>query len=101
MFGELVGNVVRHAPGPIEIELTFKDEQAVLAVRDRGIGFVSASDELPLDPYTESGRGLFLVHAFAGTSPVIRARSGGGSEVSVQIVLGEEIGATTETALTV
>ena len=101
VFGELVGNVVRHAPGPIQIELTFETEQVVLAVRDRGSGFVSAGDELPLDPYTEGGRGLFIVRAFAGMSPVIRPRLGGGSEVSVQIVGVENMGATREMALNV
>ncbi len=60
VFGELIGNVVRHAPGPITIELDWEKDDPVLHVIDRGRAFdVTAS--LPDDVMSESGRGLFLV----------------------------------------
>jgi anti-sigma regulatory factor (Ser/Thr protein kinase) len=60
IFGELVGNVVRHAPGRIEIDLVWSGEAPVLHVLDRGASFDLAA-VLPTDVMQESGRGLFLV----------------------------------------
>lgn len=64
IFGELVGNVVRHAPGPIDLELEWDGEGAVLHVFDRGPGFEWRLPSLP-DPLCEDGRGLFIVSALA------------------------------------
>ena len=64
IFGELVGNVVRHAPGPVEIHLSWEAEQAVLHVRDFGPGFEWIGAHLP-DPLAETGRGLFIVTQLA------------------------------------
>lgn len=85
VFGELVGNVVRHAPGPIEIELVWRDDGPILAVRDRGKPFAVGTIALPEDLESESGRGLYLISAFA-TPPVVSPRVGGGNEVIVQLV---------------
>lgn len=85
VFGELVGNVVRHAPGPIEIELVWRDDGPVLAVRDRGKPFTIGTIALPEDPEAESGRGLYLISAFA-SPPVAYPRVGGGNEVVVLLV---------------
>lgn len=60
VFGELIGNVVRHAPGPIEVQVEWSGRQPVLHVIDRGRGFVR-DPALPPDPLSESGRGLFIV----------------------------------------
>lgn len=60
VFGELIGNVVRHAPGPITIELDWEKDDPVLHVIDRGQAF-DARAALPEDVMSESGRGLFLV----------------------------------------
>ncbi|HTD34725.1 MAG TPA: SpoIIE family protein phosphatase [Candidatus Elarobacter sp.] len=60
IFGELVGNVVRYAPGPIEIDLEWNEEAAVLHVLDRGGGFDLRST-LPDDVMSERGRGLFII----------------------------------------
>lgn len=62
VFGELIGNVVRHAPGEVEIEVGWDDGFARLCVRDRGFGYAS-DRELPIDPLSENGRGLFLINA--------------------------------------
>jgi PAS domain S-box-containing protein len=60
VFGELIGNAVRHAPGSIDVELTIDDPaQPVLHVIDDGPGYASET-HLPPDD-AESGRGLFLV----------------------------------------
>ncbi len=60
VFGELIGNVVRHAPGPITIELDWEKDDPVLHVIDRGRAF-DVHAALPEDMLSESGRGLFLV----------------------------------------
>jgi anti-sigma regulatory factor (Ser/Thr protein kinase) len=80
VFGELVGNVVRHAPGPIEVELFWSEEIPALVVRDRGAGF-EPNLELP-DVLSETGRGLFLIGQHGG-SLFVMPRHGGGSDVMV------------------
>jgi PAS domain S-box-containing protein len=60
VFGELIGNVVRHAPGAIDIDLDWSREQPVLHVIDRGRAF-EPGRVLPADPLSESGRGLYIV----------------------------------------
>ncbi len=62
IFGELIGNVVRYAPGPIDIDLEWSGAGAVLHVLDRGAGFDLRST-LPDDVLSERGRGLFIVSA--------------------------------------
>jgi PAS domain S-box-containing protein len=82
VFGELVGNVVRHAPGPIEVALEFRDELAVLSVRDTGPPFQPVP-VLPDDLLSTSGRGLFLVATYATPPAVIPY--GDGKEVVVSL----------------
>lgn len=65
VFGELVGNVVRHAPGPIRIVLDWSGAQAILCVEDSGPLF-RFDPTLPADPFAESGRGLYMVNTLAG-----------------------------------
>jgi PAS domain S-box-containing protein len=89
IFGELVGNVVRHAPGPIEVELFWSDSVPALVVRDRGRGFVPQY-ELP-DVLNESGRGLFLIEQHGGQL-VVMPRHGGGSDVMVLLPILIETG---------
>ena len=76
---------MRHAPGPIEISLTFVADDAVLSVRDRGPGFEPHANRLPDETLAEHGRGLFLVEAYAGSAPSIFHRRAGGSKVIVTI----------------
>jgi len=84
IFGELVSNVVRHAPGPIEIELIERAERLLLAVRDRGPNFHPVEVALPADPLAEGGRGLYLMCEL-GSPPVVMPRAGGGNEVIVAL----------------
>jgi anti-sigma regulatory factor (Ser/Thr protein kinase) len=59
VFGELIGNVVRHAPGIVDIEIEWRGTSPVLHVLDRGPGY-NREAVLPAT-YSENGRGLFLV----------------------------------------
>src|ERR1035437_5774661 len=76
VFGELLGNVVRYALGPVEVILDVSGEAAVLHVADDGRGF-EFRPRLPADLLSERGRGLFLVTAFAEELTVERRRGGG------------------------
>jgi anti-sigma regulatory factor (Ser/Thr protein kinase) len=79
IFGELIGNVVRHAPGPIAVDLRWEGGTAVLRVRDSGPGFEwSGSAALP-ETMAESGRGLFIAHAVA-LALRVRRLPGNGTE---------------------
>src|SRR5665213_3012657 len=60
VFGELVGNTLRHAPGAVDVELNWDDPAApVLFVRDAGPGYAAVARQPSHD--AESGRGLFLI----------------------------------------
>jgi GAF domain-containing protein/anti-sigma regulatory factor (Ser/Thr protein kinase) len=63
VFGELIGNVVRHAPGPIDIALEWSGSRSVLHVIDRGNGFAYEPRQR-VDVMREDGRGLWLVARF-------------------------------------
>lgn len=77
VFGELLGNVVRYAPGPIEIVFDWNHGAApVLHVLDRGPGF-AFTPKLPLDVLSERGRGLFIVWSLAEDFNVTPRHDGG------------------------
>ncbi len=63
IFGELLGNVARHAPGAIDVKLRWNGIVAILEVADHGPGYSVDDVHLPGD-LAESARGLFLVSAF-------------------------------------
>jgi anti-sigma regulatory factor (Ser/Thr protein kinase) len=77
IYAELLGNVVRYAPGPVEIRIDRNRGNPVLHVIDEGPGY-SFVPRLPRDPYAESGRGLYLVTSLAEDFHVSR-RHGSGS----------------------
>ncbi|GAC1407879.1 MAG: hypothetical protein NVSMB64_15290 [Candidatus Velthaea sp.] len=60
VFSELIGNVVRYAPGTADIALDWSGPAPVLSVLDAGPGF-RHTPKLPLDLLSESGRGLFII----------------------------------------
>ncbi|MGD1065499.1 MAG: ATP-binding SpoIIE family protein phosphatase [Vulcanimicrobiaceae bacterium] len=64
IFSELVGNVLRHAGGQAHVVLDVSQDSPVLHVLDRGAGF-SLNPKLPVDFYSERGRGLFIVTQLA------------------------------------
>lgn len=82
IFGELVANVVRHAPGAIWIRVEWCTGHPTLHVRDRGEGF-SWQPSLPRDPLNESKRGLFIIQKLSADVRVQRSREDGSTRVSV------------------
>jgi anti-sigma regulatory factor (Ser/Thr protein kinase) len=74
IFGELLGNVARHAPGAIDVRLRWNGPVAILEVADEGPGYSVDDVHLPGD-FAESRRGLFLVTAF-GRDLAVRCESG-------------------------
>jgi anti-sigma regulatory factor (Ser/Thr protein kinase) len=77
VFGELLGNVVRHTGGgDVEIALDLTDGAPVLHVLDRGPGFTFYA-RLPNDSMSESGRGLFIATSFSRDVSVTRRMNGG------------------------
>ncbi len=64
IFSELVGNVLRYAPGRLSLGLSTDERGLWLHVMDDGPGF-DGPPSLPKDLWAESGRGLYLVAALA------------------------------------
>jgi signal transduction histidine kinase len=83
IFGELIGNVVRHAPGTVRVVLAWNARYAVLIVHDRWKPFVPAF-ALPADAFAETGRGLFLVKMLARSVRVVDV-PGNGTTVTVEL----------------
>jgi PAS domain S-box-containing protein len=61
IYGELIGNVVRHAPGPIDVDVALEGECVRLVVQSSG-GAIAARPQLPPSLLQECGRGLFIVN---------------------------------------
>ncbi len=85
IFGELIGNVVRHAPGAIDVQLEWPGVHPVLHVTDRGKGFVRDAT-LPSNPLSESGRGLYIISKMARTVRIERI-PGYGNHIAVELAL--------------
>ncbi|MGB8520356.1 MAG: SpoIIE family protein phosphatase [Candidatus Tumulicola sp.] len=83
ILAELIGNAVRHAPGPLSVSLEFRKREAILHVIDQGRGF-NLEPALPENLWAESGRGLFLVSKLARRVEVERV-PGSGSHVVVTL----------------
>jgi anti-sigma regulatory factor (Ser/Thr protein kinase) len=84
VYGELIANVVRHAPGPIAIRVFWEDATAVLQVTDSGPGFAFDGEATLPEPLSENGRGLFIAKTAALTLSV-RRLGGGGSEATARL----------------
>ena len=82
ILSELLGNIVRHAPGAVEVVLDRGLRRPVLHVLDRGRGF-SFTPRLPIDVLAESGRGLFMIHALAAEFRIVPRRGGGSHAIVV------------------
>ena len=82
IFGELLSNAVRYAPGRADVVLDWSGgTTAILHFLDCGPGFV-VIPRLPTDLLSERGRGLFLVWSLSEDFNVTK-RAGGGSHVRV------------------
>jgi anti-sigma regulatory factor (Ser/Thr protein kinase) len=80
--GELIANVIRHAPGPVGIHVFWKGDGATLIIMDRGPG-IPHIRKVP-DALSTSGRGLFLVQALARRVEIDTPPSGG-SRILVEL----------------
>jgi PAS domain S-box-containing protein len=60
IYGELIGNVVRHAPGPVDVDVALDGERVRLVVQSTGRA-IRVTPSLPISPLQEFGRGLFIV----------------------------------------
>jgi serine phosphatase RsbU (regulator of sigma subunit)/anti-sigma regulatory factor (Ser/Thr protein kinase) len=85
IFGELIGNCVRHAPGAVSFSLEAKGGSVWLNAIDEGPGFDFAPS-LPFDMWAESGRGLYLAFALSRSVSVVRL-PGQGTHVRVELPL--------------
>jgi serine phosphatase RsbU (regulator of sigma subunit)/anti-sigma regulatory factor (Ser/Thr protein kinase)/CHASE3 domain sensor protein len=82
IFGELLSNAVRYAPGRVDVVLDWSGgATAILHFLDRGPGFL-VIPRLPTDLLSERGRGLFLVWSLSEDFNVTK-RADGGSHVRV------------------
>ena len=81
VLAELVGNLVRHAPGPATFVIDAQRGHVVLHALDEGPGYRFLS-RLPTDTFSERGRGLFLIAALADSFHVT-PRAYGGSHACV------------------
>lgn len=90
IFGELVANVVRHAPGPIQITARSDRHGIVtLNVYDTGPPF-TAAPALPVSLLSESGRGLYVISQLCAHLSSMRTEIG--NKVSVVLpVMAEAI----------
>ena len=64
IFGEIVGNAVVHAPGPLEVRVDWPEGRATLHVTDEGPP-IRVITTLPVDPMAEHGRGLAVANRLA------------------------------------
>jgi anti-sigma regulatory factor (Ser/Thr protein kinase) len=83
IFAELIGNAVRHAPGPLSTSLEVRGDSIVLHVIDEGPGF-DFEPALPSNLWAESGRGLYLIQRLS-RGVVVERIPGRGSHVAVTL----------------
>jgi len=89
VFMELIGNIVRYAPGQVEIAADWSGAFPVLHAIDHGPGF-SYNPKLP-EPMAESGRGIYLISTLTEEFEVLRV-SGGGSHACAVLFLSKPRG---------
>lgn len=82
VFGELVGNTVRYAPGRVEVIVDWSAPEPSLHVLDDGPGFRHISI-LPPELLSESGRGLFLVNTLTQEFRIAKRPEGGSHACAV------------------
>ncbi len=83
ILGELLANIVQHAPGPFCLEFEWDDECPELRLYDSGPGFAECEEfAKPDDSMSMTGRGLFLI-AEASQRFVMVPRASGGLMTTV------------------
>jgi anti-sigma regulatory factor (Ser/Thr protein kinase) len=82
---ELLGNLVRHAPGPAWVSLHWPGDTVTLIVTDLGPGFRLPASRRDADALAESGRGLLIVDAVVDEIEATARQSGAGARVTVRL----------------
>jgi anti-sigma regulatory factor (Ser/Thr protein kinase) len=77
VLGELIGNVVRYAPGPARVRASFDERGVTIAVHDAGNGFSPRPQSSETNLLTESGRGLAIVSRLARSIEIDCAENDG------------------------
>lgn len=89
VIAELIGNLVRHAPGIVTFVVEPRPGHVRLHVLDDGPGYRFLS-RLPSDAFSERGRGLFLISALAEAFQVT-PRPFGGSHATLTFATAAHI----------
>ncbi len=89
IVGELVANVIQHAPGAVGIHVSWEGQSAILVIADRGPGIPSLRP-VP-DGTATNGRGLFLIQALARRVEV-DSIPGFGARVLVELPVHRALG---------
>ena len=88
IFGELVANVVQHAPGPIQITArSDRRGRVTLNVFDTGPAF-KVAPALPASLLSESGRGLYVVSQLGMRLSSIRTEIGNKVSAILPVLAG-------------
>ncbi len=79
VFGELLSNVIKHAPrgGGVRVWLEPEGERYALCINDAGRGFDLPALKAQPDDHSESGRGLFIVQQVCERVSFDRRRGNG------------------------
>jgi anti-sigma regulatory factor (Ser/Thr protein kinase) len=97
IVGELISNVILHAPGPIGMHCWWEGATAILIVADRGPGLPPVRP-LP-DPTATTGRGLLLIDALA-KSVRFDCVPGRGTRIAVELPVCRRCSSDPRTAAT-
>jgi PAS domain S-box-containing protein len=89
VFGELVGNAARHAPGSASITAVLDGGELTIHVLDRGPGF-EPNQRGSVDELAEFGRGLIIVSRVADGFNVA-PRTGGGAHTRARLLFEDRI----------
>jgi PAS domain S-box-containing protein len=85
IYGELIGNVVRHSPGPIDVDVICSDDRVRLFVQSAGPS-IAFEPRLPESLLSENGRGLFIVDSL-GENLCCSALPVFGNQIAVDLPL--------------
>ena len=87
VLGELLANMVEHAPGLVEIALDWtRADEICLTARDNGPGLPPRTSSPPSSDLSEDGRGLLLIEMLA-TSVRISERPDKGTEFVITLAV--------------
>jgi len=65
IFGEILANTVKHAPGLVSVDIDWGGAHPLVTIVDSGPGLLRFAPMLPHNRLSENGRGLFLIKTLA------------------------------------